>query len=94
LIDSAKALNLDIAGTSFHVGSAGTDPNIFKDALEFATEVIQYARSVGYNNCNLLDIGGGFTKDNFVDATVVINTELTKIHNALDNINVIAEPGR
>lgn len=49
---------------------------------------------MGYENCNLLDIGGGFTKDNFVDATVVINNELNNIRNLLPNINVIAEPGR
>jgi len=91
LIKLAKNLNLDLIGTSIHVGSASKDPKVFENGIEYCNEVLNYARQNGFLP-NLLDIGGGFTKDNFIDCAKVINTTVQK-HN-MENMRIIAEPGR
>jgi ornithine decarboxylase len=91
LIKMAKNLNLDIIGTSIHVGSASKDPNVFEEGIDYCNEVLGYARQNGFFP-NLLDIGGGFTKDNFKDCAKVINTSIQKYD--LSNMRIIAEPGR
>ena len=93
LIDNASRLGVDIVGTSFHVGSASSEPMVFKDGIEFAKLVFDYAKQKGFMNCNLLDVGGGFTKETFISCSEVINTELDKHFND-PNVRVIAEPGR
>lgn len=93
LIQAAKDLKLDIVGTSFHVGSASKEPSVFKDGISFSKEVFDYAKQKGFMNCNLLDIGGGFTKDTFVGCAKVINESLDSMFDPSE-IKVIAEPGR
>jgi ornithine decarboxylase len=91
LLNNAKNMNINIVGTSFHVGSASNDPNVFKDGILFAKEVFQYARTLGYS-MNLLDIGGGFTKENFEPCSKVINENISD--SFWNNTKIIAEPGR
>jgi ornithine decarboxylase len=90
LINIAKDSNINLVGTSFHVGSASKDPNVFNTGLNYCKEVFNYATNKGFN-MNLLDIGGGFTKDNFEDCATVINNNIKE---NFDNIKIIAEPGR
>lgn len=89
VIDEASGSGIDIAGVSFHVGSASKDPYVFKKALALSKEVIGYGRRSGYD-MRILDIGGGFTTDGFDDCAKVINKELE----AFKGMQVIAEPGR
>lgn len=93
LIDFAKEANLEIVGTSFHVGSASKEPVVFKSGIEYSKEVFEYIRSKGYNNCNILDIGGGFTKETFKDCAQQVNKSISENFKD-DNIKIIAEPGR
>jgi ornithine decarboxylase len=92
LIDQGKKLNLDIVGTSFHVGSASKDPYIFNDAVEYSRQVFDYAKSKGYL-MDILDVGGGFTKETFRDSAKVL-TKAIKTQFKDTQVKVIAEPGR
>lgn len=94
LIDYAKYLNLDIVGTSFHVGSDSKDPNVFANGVDFSKVVFDYAKSKGFMNMNVLDIGGGYCKDNFKETAHVLNASLDTHFPPHNNIKIIAEPGR
>ncbi len=91
LLRIAKNLNIDIIGTSFHVGSASNDPNVFTNAISFAENVFKFANTLGFN-MSLLDIGGGFTKENFESCAKTINLNIN--NDFWNNVKIIAEPGR
>jgi ornithine decarboxylase len=94
LIDKASHLGLDIVGTSFHVGSASKEPKVFEDGIQFSRKVFEYAKDKGYM-CNVLDIGGGFTKETFKECAKVINDSFEQNFGEIkDRVKVIAEPGR
>lgn len=59
LLETAKELNLDVVGVSFHVGSGCTDAAAFEDAVLRARRVFEEGEALGFN-FDLLDIGGGF----------------------------------
>lgn len=92
LLEKARDLNIEIVGCSFHVGSASNDPNVFFNGISYAKEVFLYCNNLGYN-MNILDIGGGFTKENFIDCAKVIDQTLNE-DKFWNNKKLIAEPGR
>jgi ornithine decarboxylase len=94
LIDYACNLKLDIVGTTFHVGSASKDPEVFEEGIKFSRNVFDYVKNKGYLNCHMVDIGGGFTNENFADCAKTINKSIENNFGDLQNIKVIAEPGR
>ncbi|KAM7342312.1 ornithine decarboxylase 1-like [Cochliomyia hominivorax] len=59
LIILAKKLNLNVIGTSFHVGSGCNDFNAYDRAISLAKKLFEFGVSLGYK-MYLLDIGGGF----------------------------------
>lgn len=91
IIDKMTTLQLNMKGVSFHVGSVSKDPYIYKVAFDFAKQVLAYAKQKGHIS-SIIDIGGGFTKDNFVDSAKVIRDEVSKIDK--NQYRIIAEPGR
>lgn len=94
LIDHARELQLDVVGTTFHVGSASKDPEVFEEGIKYSRNVFDYVKSKGYLNCHVLDIGGGFTKENFPSCATTINKAITTHFGDVSNVRVIAEPGR
>jgi ornithine decarboxylase len=94
LVDYAKELKLDIVGTAFHVGSASKDPNVFTEGIKFSREVFEYVRTKGFQNCNILDIGGGFTCENFKPCAEAINVSTKQYFGDLNDTKIVAEPGR
>jgi ornithine decarboxylase len=94
LIDYAHGLQLDIVGTTFHVGSASKDPKVFEEGIKYSRSVFDYVKKKGYLNCNILDIGGGFTNDNFKACAQQINLSVQEHFGDLPNVAIIAEPGR
>jgi len=92
-VNYAKELNLNLVGVCYHVGSASQDPNVFKEGMRYAANVFDFAKQKGFN-MSVLDIGGGFTSENFVETAKVIKNEI--VNNSFDdpNINIFAEPGR
>ena len=95
LIDECKKLNIKLTGISFHVGSDNQDPYVFKNAFDFCNKVLEYSRIKNYN-IDMIDIGGGFNKYNYIETSKVINREIkkNKIHKNNKNIKYISEPGR
>lgn len=93
LLTLAKTLGLSVIGVSFHVGSGCKDPQMFDDAILRARKVFDMGREVGYD-FGLLDVGGGFEKENFVAMAGVLNEALERHFPAADGVRVIGEPGR
>uniref|UniRef100_A0A183IU29 ornithine decarboxylase n=1 Tax=Soboliphyme baturini TaxID=241478 RepID=A0A183IU29_9BILA len=99
LLRLAAALELKVAGISFHVGSGCRDPVAYAVAIEHAKNLFDYGRTLGHP-MHILDIGGGFPgHDNpdvvaFETIAEIVNKNLD-IHFASDsNLTLIAEPGR
>ncbi|ORX63153.1 hypothetical protein DM01DRAFT_1379678 [Hesseltinella vesiculosa] len=97
LLKTAKDLDLNIVGVSFHVGSGCLDEYAFEDAVMRARHVFDQADAFGFH-FSLLDVGGGFP-----GADVTHGTTFDKIAAVLGpavdrhfpaHIRVIAEPGR
>jgi len=99
LLQEARRLSLNVVGVSFHVGSGGTNPDAFVQAIAASRRVFDVAEVTGYQ-LKLLDIGGGFAGCN-----VSCEGGLFKVANAVNGalesyfplscgVSVIAEPGR
>jgi ornithine decarboxylase len=100
LLATAKALNLEVVGVSFHVGSACKNLAAFTTAIESARVIFDQAEDLGFK-MELLDIGGGFTghfDDHgnvmFGDIANAINSAVAECFPAESGVRVIAEPGR
>jgi len=89
-VDYAREINMNLVGICYHVGSASKDPNVFKNGMDYSKEVLAYAREKGFT-MSVLDIGGGFTTENFEKCAEVINKEIQDIG---EDIQIVAEPGR
>ena len=61
----SKELGLNIVGFSFHVGSGCTNPLLYYEALCNCKTSTIIATSLGIH-IDIIDIGGGFNKDNFI----------------------------
>lgn len=95
LLQYAKKLGLVVDGVSFHVGSANNSGVAFQEAIKDSKMILEYARKLGYSPTTL-DIGGGFTCNNFDQVSDTVNQALNDVFSKkeLKNMNVIAEPGR
>ena len=91
LLSLAKALNLNIVGVSFHVGSGASDPGSFVRAVQDARNVFDQATAIGFD-LKLLDAGGGFEDSTFELFAGVLKTALDEYFPP--QIRVIGEPGR
>ncbi|KAL0077046.1 ornithine decarboxylase [Phycomyces blakesleeanus] len=97
LLQTAKDLDLNVIGVSFHVGSGCYDQYAFSEAVNLARGVFDKAEAMGFN-FSLLDVGGGFPSADVTDGVTFekIAAVLGPTVDALfpPNIRVIAEPGR
>lgn len=93
LLEKAKALNVDVIGISFHVGSGCTNPNLFGDAVARARWAFDQAKELGFD-FDFLDLGGGFDGDTFVDIAAVLRPAIEQYFPRSEGVRVIAEPGR
>ena len=89
LLTIAKALSLNIAGFSFHVGSGCQDPELYLRAIDDCLEAVDIARDIGFFP-TIIDIGGGFEEATFSKFAKVID-EKVREH---PQYQWIAEPGR
>ncbi|DAZ97576.1 TPA: hypothetical protein N0F65_005548 [Lagenidium giganteum] len=105
LLREAAALAMNVVGVSFHVGSACTRASVFQDAISDARKLFDLAHASGFQNCHLLDIGGGFPGvDHAKDDIITFDVCAQLVQNALakhfpqvstdGSVQVIAEPGR
>lgn len=96
LLETAKALDLNVVGVSFHVGSGCREPAVFHRAIAAAKQVFEEAQALGFNP-NLLDIGGGFpgSRNNSLDEIArYVNEALDEFFPESCGVKIIAEPGR
>lgn len=98
LLQAAQALDLNIVGVSFHVGSGCYDAKAFRNAVQDARFVFDRAHEYGFN-MNLLDVGGGFPGTS--TAKITIHEIAAELNPALDEffpessgVEIISEPGR
>ena len=98
LIFEAVNAGLTVAGLSFHVGSQTTNFENYMQAINLAALIFKEVKERGYDQMNLLDIGGGFpapydeSVKPFSELAKRINTELDRL--IAPDIQIIAEPGR
>ncbi len=98
-LEKAKSLDLEVVGVSFHVGSKCNDTATWMNTLRDAKEVFEAGKAIGMN-MHLLDIGGGFPgtyKDSLVtfeDMAKTINEAIDIYFNDIEDLRIIAEPGR
>ncbi|XP_019403088.1 PREDICTED: antizyme inhibitor 2 isoform X1 [Crocodylus porosus] len=94
LLETAKEMNVEIVGISFHVGSGFVDPQIFAQSIANARLVFEMGMELGYK-MHLLDIGGGFlgTEDT-KETAAMINSALDLYFPEGCGVEIIAEPGR
>jgi ornithine decarboxylase len=95
LFATAKELDLNIIGISYHVGSGCRSAYAFVDAIHLARKAFDLALKNGFN-MTLLDIGGGFNGNvidtpYFEDVAELIRPVLDEL---FPNVTLIAEPGR
>ncbi|ALC41028.1 Odc1 [Drosophila busckii] len=91
----AKALDLTVTGTSFHVGSGCSELEAYERAIKKAKNIFKFGELLHYD-LRLLDIGGGFPGSNdeqFEKIAGSVNKALQR-HFPNENIEIIAEPGR
>ncbi len=97
LISQASDAGLRVEGLSFHVGSQCTNFDNYSAALAITSEILNDARSKGYD-MNIVDIGGGFPVPydaqvpEFAKLAKLINSECQRLFPA--DVEIIAEPGR
>jgi len=97
LIKTAKELNLNVIGISFHVGSGCMSVKSFELAISSAAALFQVAERQGYH-FTLLDLGGGWPGSDedvaitFADIAANIRPMLDELFPA--DVEIIAEPGR
>ena len=98
LIFEAVNAGLTVAGLSFHVGSQTTNFENYMQAINMAALIFKEVKERGYEQMDLLDIGGGFpapydeSVKPFSELAKRINTELDRL--IPEDIKIIAEPGR
>ncbi|EDW32130.1 GL11482 [Drosophila persimilis] len=91
----AKALDLKVTGTSFHVGSGCSELEAYDRAIKKAKNIFKFGELLGYD-MNFLDIGGGFPGSDdgkFQKIAEIVNTSVQR-HFPDDRVQIIAEPGR
>jgi len=98
ILAHAKALNLNVIGISFHVGSGCMSVKAFESAIRSAHQVFNWAEQIGYK-FSLLDIGGGWPGTDDGNVKIKFNDIAAHIRPILDelftpDVEIIAEPGR
>ncbi|XP_042205539.1 ornithine decarboxylase 1-like [Homarus americanus] len=96
LLATARSLDLNIVGVSFHVGSGCREPAVYYRAIAAAKQLFDEAEALGFTP-NLLDIGGGFPgcRNSPLDEVADhVNKALDEFFPEDTGVKVIAEPGR
>lgn len=105
LLKTAKALDLKVIGTSFHIGSGCFDANSYEKAIALSREVHDMAPRLGLEKFTIMDIGGGFPGNPvenqrtgetpaFEEFAGVIRESIAKHFPPGCGVELIAEPGR
>lgn len=94
LMSFIKETGMCLYGFSFHLGSPCWDASAFGRGVDTCNELIKLAESMGFNDCKLIDIGGGISgiRDDAVEQVAAsVNAALENVD---PSIEIIGEPGR
>ncbi|KAH0539275.1 ornithine decarboxylase 2-like [Cotesia glomerata] len=94
LMNYIKKHNMYLRGFSFHLGSPCYDTDAYYHAIKLCNKFIETARGMGFDEANLIDIGGGMTgedHDLFKKVAKSVNAALIDVD---PSIEIISEPGR
>lgn len=94
LLEIAKTLKLNVVGVSFHIGSGCQDPDQFDEAIKDARQIFNIAKKNFDFDFKILDIGGGFIDETFEATSQIINKSLKENFGDVEDLRIIAEPGR
>jgi len=97
LLETARSLNLNVVGVSFHVGSGCMEPAVFNRAIKACKTLFDYGETLGFPGMRFLDIGGGFpgnTGTSIKEIAEVVNASLSEHFPPECGVEIIAEPGR
>ncbi|XP_050450760.1 ornithine decarboxylase 2-like [Cataglyphis hispanica] len=94
LIKYTKNLGLNLHGFSFHVGTPCLELDAYRRGIKICKKLIAYAKSIGCEDTQLIDIGGGFMSVCGEDLDVLANIINSAIKDLDPTIRVISEPGR
>ena len=99
MLDYAKRNNMEVVGTSFHVGSGCQSSSAFSIVLEDCAAVFTRGIEMGFP-MTVLNIGGGFpglggsSGDSFEQMAEVISESLKTKFGHFKDLELMAEPGR
>lgn len=93
IFTTAKNLDIDIIGISFHVGSGAKSASAYTLAIKNARMCYNVAFEYGYK-LHIIDIGGGFTSEMLGDIPSTIIDALNEYFPDSLGCTYIAEPGR
>ena len=99
MLDYAKQFNVDIVGTSFHVGSGAQSSSVFSTVLKDCSVVFSKGIEMGFN-MNTINIGGGFPGanvsfgDTFETMAETIRNSIQENFGHINNLQMMGEPGR
>ncbi|ORX91372.1 hypothetical protein K493DRAFT_317309 [Basidiobolus meristosporus CBS 931.73] len=99
LLQTAKDLDLNVIGVSFHVGSGCYDAGAFADAVGRARFVFDQGEALGFS-FDFLDIGGGFPSPmiqdgpTFPEIASILRTAMAQLFPPGCGVRIVAEPGR
>lgn len=99
LLEQCKFLELNVYGVSFNAGKKLCDASVYEGAIKAAKEVFNIAKELGIE-MKCLNIGDGFYGQGGSNITKVqevakrINESLDKHFGDIEDLRIIAEPGR
>lgn len=70
-----KDLGLNLHGFSFHVCNPYAELDEYARSIRICMKLIEHAKSIGFNDANLIDIGGGIPGEAQLDIDKVIMQE-------------------
>ncbi|XP_029036773.1 ornithine decarboxylase 1-like [Osmia bicornis bicornis] len=94
LIQFTKSLGLTLHGFSFHAGSPCGELKAYSRGIAMCKRLVAIARTIGFNDVQLIDIGGGFhgeTGSCIDKLSSVINDAILDID---PSITIVSEPGQ
>lgn len=97
IIDMCIEKRINIEGIAFHAGSGFKDSKTLIKAINDSKKIWDYINLKQLKKCEILDIGGGFSKDSFSESAIILNEKLNSVfkNEILNNeIKIISELGR
>lgn len=98
ILCSARDMEMNVVGVSFHVGCAYKHPEIFALTIADARAVFDIGIEMGFA-MTVLDIGGGFPggvrkKDHFHKVCEAVRSSIDQLFPPSSGVEIIGEPGQ